>query len=290
MPRKFIVSDLHGNGNIYDSIFGYLKNIEEDFILYINGDLIDRGPDSARMLLDIKKRIQDNENIVYLGGNHELMMYQVFKNRKKHKSNCNTWYNNGGYITEDKLWELSDYNVNKVLEASDFVSELNIYQLFEEKIDNKPIVLVHAACPCDIKTDCNLKIKDDNDLVYTYVWTRGTDYFINFKNIIGNKKYFTIVGHTPVNDINGYKYYKKDNYLNIDGGCAAYVYGYLDYNHSPLVEVCDGYLKILTFNNNNEIINGNYFIDSRSVPFSDEELENEKKYLNKNIKLKKLMK
>ena len=54
--RKFIVSDLHGNGEVYDSIMAYLENISlsEEVELYINGDLIDRGLDSYRMLEDVK--------------------------------------------------------------------------------------------------------------------------------------------------------------------------------------------------------------------------------------------
>ena len=53
--RKFIVSDLHGNGEVYDSIISYLENISliDKVELYINGDLIDRGIDSMRMLEDV---------------------------------------------------------------------------------------------------------------------------------------------------------------------------------------------------------------------------------------------
>ena len=58
--RKFIISDIHGVGNVYYAIMGYLDNLskEEEIELYINGDLIDRGPDSANVLLDIKKRVE----------------------------------------------------------------------------------------------------------------------------------------------------------------------------------------------------------------------------------------
>ena len=64
--RQFIVSDLHGNGNIYKSIIGYLENINKDdeVILYINGDLIDRGIDSSYMLLDIRNRIINNKGFL----------------------------------------------------------------------------------------------------------------------------------------------------------------------------------------------------------------------------------
>ena len=57
--RKFIVSDIHGLGNFYYSIMNYLDNInkEEDVTLYINGDVIDRGINSAEILLDLYRNI-----------------------------------------------------------------------------------------------------------------------------------------------------------------------------------------------------------------------------------------
>ena len=82
--RKFIVSDLHGNGEVYDSIISYLENIsaKEEVELYINGDLIDRGQDSCRMFEDAITRMNNNDNsnfkLHYLGGNHELMMYSHY--------------------------------------------------------------------------------------------------------------------------------------------------------------------------------------------------------------------
>ena len=102
------------------------------------------------------------------------------------------------------------------------------------------------------------------------------------------KDYFTIIGHTPIENPLGYDYYQDENYLNIDGGCASYVSGYFDYNHFPLVEVCDCYLKILTFNDINEIICANYFDGKKSFAYTTKEIEEARKYLDKNVKIKKL--
>ena len=294
--RKFIVSDLHGDGNVYDSIISYLENIynetNEDITLYINGDLIDRGYDVARMLLDVRDRIISDKGIKieYLGGNHELLMYQALR-----KGITNTWpkhsdwFDNGGFMTayslEDTLYNYDNEQFNKQLkELFDFISNLKIYHKFKETIDNKKIVLVHSKCPYKVEDECPLRIKDNNLKVHNLVWTRKDDFF---RNNIGHPDYFTIIGHTPLKDKYGYHYYKDENYLNIDGGCAGYVLGY-DYDHVPLVEINDNYLTILTFNNNNEIIYGNYFKDYKSIPIED--LEQYRKYLNKNIKIKKRIK
>lgn len=290
--RKFIVSDIHGLGNFYYSIMNYLDNINEneDVTLFINGDVIDRGIDSAEILLDIKRRIEENTfKIKYLGGNHELLMYQEFKRRKLGINfPFNDWYLNGGDITDDGLEERLDKD--KILEVVDFISNLDIYYKFDEKINDKNIVLVHAASPLNIKDDCNLKIKSNEIKIFYNVWAREEDPYIPFRCIIGNKNYFTIVGHTPNNNKYGYEYHERGNYLNIDGGCARYAYGQFSYEHFPLVEIKDDYLKIITFNNNNEIIYGNYFDGKRSVLFNNEELNKERNYLNKNLKVKKLIK
>ena len=293
--RNFVISDIHGNGNLYYSVMSYLENISknENVTLYINGDLIDRGLESGEILLDVISRINNNSksfNIIYLAGNHELMMYQLYQDRMEGKNTYfNDWYLNGGDITDDYLIDtLKDKD--KILEIVDFISNLRLYHKFKEVIDNKNIVLIHAACPLEVSNICNLKIKDNNELVEYLVWTREYDPYIPFRCRIGNKNYFSIVGHTPNDNKFGYTYNQNENYLNIDGGSAYYVSGIFEYNHYPLVEIKEGYLKILTFNNNNEIIYGSYFKDYKSIPFNEEELTKERQFLNKNLKIKKLVK
>ena len=110
-----------------------------------------------------------------------------------------------------------------------------------------------------------------------------------FRCRVGNKDYFTIIGHTPNDCKYGYVYLQGQNYLNIDGGAAAYAKGYFEYDHVPLVEIKDGYLKILTFNNNNEIIYGNYFDGRMSISMSERELDEDRKCLKHEFKPKKLL-
>ena len=292
--RKFIISDIHGLGNVYKSIMHYLDNLneKEPIELYINGDMIDRGPDSAEILLDIKERIESQKyHIIYLGGNHELMMHQVYQKRNKGKfvSEYNDWYLNGGWVTDYGLEDILD-DKNKIFKIADFVSNLKIYHKFTEELNGKNIVLVHAACPLNVKDECNLRIKDNNAEVFYDVWSREDDPYMPFRCRIGHKAYFTIVGHTPNDSKFGYVYHYNQNYLNIDGGCAAYAKGFFQYDHIPLVEIKDNYLKILTFNNNNEIIYGNYFDGTKSIPLTLAELDSERKYLDHEFKPRKLVK
>lgn len=290
--RKFIVSDLHGNGDIYDSIMGYLDNISdsEEVELFINGDLIDRGPDSFRMLMDVIDRINGagNVRINYLGGNHELMMYNAIRKRKPgHNVNhFSSWMLNGGWPIEGELdaredgEELYDY-------FRDFVGELKIYHVFDETIENRKILLVHAQAPKQAKNFENMQIKDNNIAVEKAVWTRreDTDLFtygvksIMDLNRIGLDPYFTIIGHTPVSNEDGFEYNKKEHYLNIDGGCAGYAIGRFEYNHVPLVEVKDNYLELLIFNHDNEIVKG-YFFNGEFFKMKDLELDYRRLFLN----------
>ena len=291
--KKFIVSDLHGNGNIYNSIMYYLENLkdslDEDITLYINGDLIDRGIDSASMLLDVMKRVNNHSKIKieYLAGNHELLMYKALNKiiRTGRRPLISDWFLNGGIVTLDGLEQLVDKEDLPII--NEFISNLKIYHKFQEKLDRKRIVLVHSKCPKVVDDECNLRIKDDNMLVDSCIWTRKEDAI--FRVVIGNKDYFTIIGHTPLHNKYGYKYYEDENYLNIDGGCAAHVLGYKGYDHTPLVEICDNSLRILTFNSNNEIIYGNYFEYGASIPMEEEELDNYRFFLNKEYEPHKLV-
>ena len=289
--RKFIISDLHGNGEVYDSIMAYLDNLsnEEEIELYINGDLIDDGFDAYRMILDVKERIEGKGSVKihFLGGNHEWMMYQALKDRKPGKiiDQNSDWMHCGGWTVEGELDQLENYD--EMCDAlRDFTGSLNIVHVFDEKILNKPILLVHGQAPKDVSLVQPLRIKDDTPQVFDAVWKREYEYgifgiSIIGTNRIGNDQYFTIVGNTPIDDPKGFDYRVKedDSYFNIDGGCHAYAKGYFDYDHVPLVEVKDNELSILVFNHNNEIISG-YTFDGTTVPMSEEELVQSRSFLN----------
>ena len=290
--KKFIISDIHGNSNIYYSIMNYLENInkEEEVKLYINGDIIDRGEDSAEILLDLRERILQNKGIKieYLGGNHELMMYQASLERRNGVWPVySDWFYNMGWVTAYALEELvTEQEENEIIK---FISNLKIYHRFKETLDDKEIVLVHAKCPENPLYNCNLKVEDNTYEIEELLWTRKFYPRSLIKHKIGNDDYFTIIGHTPLNTATGYNYDEEENTLNIDGGCAPYVIGRNEFNHSPLVEIDsnNNRLKILTFNNNNEIIQGNYFVEKKSIPMDNIELDKNRKYINKKVKTKK---
>lgn len=290
--RKFIVSDLHGCGEVYDSIIGYLENIAliDDVTLYINGDLIDRGIDSYRMLEDVRTRIQGEGNITiqYLAGNHELMMYQELIKRKPGKAfnHWSDWMMNGGWVIEGELDALEN-GEEKCEEYKEFLGNLKIYHKFTEIIDGNQLLLVHAKAPKEICDDCHIKLSDNNREVKKAVWTREEirDSLLFYAgkiigyNRIGKEGYLTIIGHTPVKSKKGFKYKKKDNYLNIDGGCAAYATGHFEYNCVPMIEIEENQLSIMIFNHNNEIIDG-YIFDGNLKAMNDNELNSKRIFIN----------
>lgn len=272
--KKYVVSDLHGDGLVYATIISYLESIhpKRDFKLYVNGDLIDRGENSADMLLDVYDKMTSQDYpIELLAGNHELMMWNAFEERRKEISgeNVKLWlHNNEGKITDEVL-EKRLRTKEKILEVVDFISNLRVCETLEEKIGGKEVLLVHASCPSEVEKTKKLKLKDLDEYSY-YVWARKNDPMIPFRCRIGNNDYFSIVGHTPNHSMNGFEYHKDENYFNIDGGLRT-----------PLVQINDEFLRVLTFHQNGNVIAGNYFSKGEILPFSKSELEMEKKKVKK---------
>ena len=291
--RKFIISDIHGNGDIYDSVMGYLDNISktEDVALYINGDLIDRGLDSLRLLMDVKERIEGKGNVKihFLGGNHELMLFQALRKRKKGKpvsKYCN-WLRNGGWVINNQFNQMHKRERDLICEEiKDFLGDLKIYHVFDEKIKDKPMLLVHAQAPSRILKTCPMKIKDNTFDVSSAVWARQEewDLFSGIRSLAGIPKigldgYFTIIGHTPVHGKLGFEFNLIENYINIDGGCAGYAMEFFQFSHVPVLEIQDNGFQILVFNHNNEIEKGFYF-DGYYTPMKEKELEQERSFLD----------
>ncbi|MBQ6477498.1 MAG: hypothetical protein IJI43_03595 [Bacilli bacterium] len=280
---KFIVSNLYGDGIIYDTIMAYLENVHkfshEDIELYINGNLIDRGEDSARMLLDVYNRTHEGGSIKvhYLAGKHELMMCKAFleRNNSGAWSSKSIWFaGHGGSATVSQLEKLISPDEEE--EIGKFICNLQVYHKFNEKLDNRNIVLVHEK---------GLERVESNNL---------NDYinYVNYEDSWNAPKEdnFIIEGYRPVRNKSGYEYESNYNALNIDGGCKNYVCGDNSYDHIPLVELDsqNNRLMLLTFNHNNEITFGSYFSEGRSLPMNNSELDMYRYFLDKNVKVKKL--
>ena len=293
--RTFIVSDLHGNGEVYESMMKYLENISlfDDVELYINGDLIDRGLNSYTMFNDVINRIEGKGDILihYLGGNHELMMYQALKKRKHGEviDHWCDWMLNGGWVIEGEFDALEEDAEEKIEKYQSFLGNLKIYHKFPDIISNNQILLVHAQAPNNINDVCDMRIKDDNSDVWNAVWSRKVEKqsLFGIERIIGHNRigldgYLTIIGHTPLSDSKGFVFDEEENVINIDGGCAAYAVGQFEYDHVPLVEIEDGRLSFLTFNHNNEIISG-YYYNGVLYPMDDKELDLRRVFLNRGL-------
>ena len=60
----YVLSDIHGNLNRYNSIIEQI-NLQETDILYILGDVIDRYPDGIKILREIIKKDNVKEYITF---------------------------------------------------------------------------------------------------------------------------------------------------------------------------------------------------------------------------------
>ena len=83
----YVTSDIHG---CYDKFLKLLEEIKfsENDILYILGDIIDRGDKSIEMI----KYVMKHNNIIMLLGNHESMMIEAYENK-----DFGLWLYNGGH-------------------------------------------------------------------------------------------------------------------------------------------------------------------------------------------------
>ena len=109
----YAVSDIHG---CYDKYIDLLHKINfgPNDTLYVLGDMIDRGPDGFKTLLDMAQR----PNVISLLGNHEAMAINVLPRMlravqpdgsvnltEEDTEAVELWFYNGGELSlADFLW------------------------------------------------------------------------------------------------------------------------------------------------------------------------------------------
>lgn len=151
----YVISDIHG---YLSRMFDVLEQARFDWDndeLYVLGDIIDRGPESAEALIWAMEEAP--RNVHFLLGNHEDMAHTALRDIQDDLDVCdflylNPWSWNGGVHT---LYDLKEERgSNFCHKAADWIEKLPLY--YTLKVNGCNILLVHAG----ICTD-GIRMSDD---------------------------------------------------------------------------------------------------------------------------------
>lgn len=210
MTNLFVISDIHGHYKQFEKLLNIWN--KKDKLVFL-GDLIDRGPDSLRVIKKVMA-LKDTygELVTFIKGNHEDMLLNYLQNPIEKREH---YYINGGKETMTSFlsplstihFESNEEEAQYVLSYYDqqlqFLSEAPLYHIIGD------VLFTHAGYNSQFDT---LKQTTDRD----FIWIRK--HYLN-KNIT---PFINVFGHTPtkyIHDSNDIWVSKDKRYIAIDGGC-----------------------------------------------------------------------
>ncbi|WP_400164146.1 metallophosphoesterase family protein [Brevibacillus sp. TJ4] len=226
----YFVSDIHGQ---YLALQKALREVsfspESGDQLYVLGDLVDRGPHSREVLLELLGMQQSYPNqVILLKGNHEQMLQDWLLRQGNPEMYLRF---NGGDATIRSL--LHDHPLRRAFLSSmpsgevqeearnlilarypQLLSALSSLPLYVDLPHGRsngapPVLLVHAG----IRPGLPLNRQKPDDLL----WIREP-FYNHYNGELG-----VVFGHTPVNRLPGYTGngpWQRNNIVGIDGGAA----------------------------------------------------------------------
>ena len=145
---NYVISDIHGHYDYYRKMLEKIDFSDSD-MLYILGDVVDRGPHPVKILQDLMKR----PNVCCIAGNHEVMFCECMKTLlqeiteesiadidEEEIEKLINWQQNGSVTTIDEFHKLSRSERNEI---ADFVSEFEVYEEVQTAMGE--FLLVHAG-------------------------------------------------------------------------------------------------------------------------------------------------
>lgn len=145
---QYVISDIHGCYREYMQALEKI-NFSDDDILFVDGDVLDRGPEPVRVLQDMMMR----SNVYPILGNHEFMALQVLRKlgveisdesiaalREEDLESFRFWMSDGGETTVRQFCRCTQEEREMILEY------LEEFSLFEETTaGDTDYVIVHAG-------------------------------------------------------------------------------------------------------------------------------------------------
>ena len=210
------MADIHGQYEAYIKMLELIDFSDGDE-LYVLGDVVDRGTDPIKILLDMSMR----PNVYPIMGNHDYMAYRMLsrlnveiteENFGSHLTDFDMkslmlWMGDGGDTTIDGFKALSSDERESILE---YLEEFAPYE--ELTAGGKDFVLVHGGLP-DFHPARPLE-----DYAPTQLLIERPDYSVRYYD----DKY-VINGHTPTKNIGeeyAGKIYRANGHIAIDCGAG----------------------------------------------------------------------
>lgn len=186
----YVMSDIHGEYDMFLEMLEKIKFDDSKDLLYILGDIFDRGPKP----LEVLEYIVTHKNIGLILGNHEQMFMNAYE--EDFRRDLDIWFMNGGEVTFNALMAKGDAYIR---ECYNYLKKQKLYHEVLVCTLNGPkqkYLLCHAgvAVPGG-HPDINkvIEFQSDDD----WLWNR--DHLI--VNDIHFDGFICVCGHTPVQTI-----------------------------------------------------------------------------------------
>lgn len=208
--RRFVIGDIHGGLKGLQQILNRCNLKKEDKIIFL-GDYVD-GWSESDTVIDYLITIKDNQNCVFLRGNHDDLLLNYLKTKQFNKE----WFQHGGESTIEAYQKVDSKTIQKHIE---FLESLQDYY-----IDETNRLFIHAGFT-------NLKGVEFEYFKPLFYWDRTLwecALALN-PNLNRDSEYYPsrlklyqeiYIGHTPVTRIGMTIPHNVANIWNLDTGAA----------------------------------------------------------------------
>ena len=194
--KAFCIGDLHG---CFNELLELLEQVPKNTQIFSVGDLIDRGPDSRKVINFIR-----DSNIQAVRGNHESMAIECLLDLKKYVENPNPstmyalgnsdWFYNGGHEVFNQYKTTND--LPQLVKDIEWMQTLPLFiKTGIKNLDGLELLVSHTWSALNPETSST----------FDMLWNRNQPYKV--KN---TTPYYNIYGHTPVDYVMPETYHKKE--------------------------------------------------------------------------------
>ena len=173
---EYCIADIHGYYDLFCRLMDKIHFSDNDR-LYVLGDMIDKGPDSIRLI----KLLFSMQNVVCIAGNHEYDFLKFYRGLMKQTENY-----------DSVLDQLKKYFSDGELLGWDIVDQLDMLPFY---VETQAFIGVHAGIP----VSNNVLLPFDKVTCEQFVYDR------RFKDpdVLPNGGKCVLFGHTPTRYLKG---------------------------------------------------------------------------------------